>query len=951
MTACAATASDCDISEFISPGGGSLMTNVRTLSGRKKNYFLRTFLWALGIAFLCFLPWMIYNDGYFFFYGDYNVQQIPFHQMIHDSVLDGNIGWSYTTDLGANIIGSYSFYMFGSPFFWLMLPFPSAVVPYLMAPMLMLKFALAALGGYTFLRRYVKNQNYAVFGAMLYAFSGFGIYNIFFNHFHEAMVIFPFMLAAVDEFIYEKRKGVLGFAVFIASFMNYYFFAGQAVFIFIYWLVRMYTGSFKMTFKEFLRFAIEVVLGFFASSAILFPSILAVLQNSRVNSSFSGWSSLVYSSEQRYVHIFESFFFPPDMPAYANFTPESNAKWASVAGWLPLYSMVGVFAFYSIKKHRWLRVLIPLLFVIAYVPIFNSLFQLLNSAYYARWFYMLTLMLALGTTLALDDEKTDFKLGLRMTFIITAAITILIGFMPYSSTSPKGVKTIEYGLEKYPDRFWIWVAIAVASLCALAIVLNFRRREKAFIRASAIVLSVIIVGYANVLIGTGVLNASYDKEYIAGYVIAGKDAFPELEDLHEVRSDFYKDIDNIGMYWQIPTIQAFQSIVPGSVMDYYKSVGVERTVGSRPKTDVYAIRSFLSVKYLFDNTLDTMEFAKETGYTIMPGWKFKEESNGYKVYENEYFIPYGFTYDTYVTDKEYEDCEETNRSKLMLKSIVLSEEQAEKYNFLKHDEKLGEYTYSQNEYFKDCEERKKLTCSYVNFENNQFTAEIKTGDSPELVVFTVPFEPGWSAEVNGEPAEIEKVDVGFMAVKVPGNTNSKIVFRYKTPGLMVGLIASGVSILLFALYMIFWKVPKKRRDGTLTLIDDMEGREKAKDSKKNDNTAESAAGDQAVVTEPEVSAEQMPTLEDEGLAGLSEENQDQTVLDETGSETAEESVSRSDGDTDDVMSLLELTDKDEVGDEADDNLKAMLQDAPAASTDNSAEKSKKPSKGPKYLRK
>ena len=51
------------------------------------------------------------------------------------------------------------------------------------------------------------------------------------------------------------------------------------------------------------------------------------------------------------------------------------------------------------------------------------------------------------------------------------------------------------------------------------------------------------------------------------------------------------------------------------------------------------------------------------------------------------------------------------------------------------------------------------------------------------------------------------------------------------------------------------------------------------------------------------------------------------------------------------MSLLELTDKDEVGDEADDNLKAMLQDAPAASTDNSAEKSKKPSKGPKYLRK
>ncbi|MBQ9461488.1 MAG: YfhO family protein [Clostridia bacterium] len=820
------------------------MTTANPLSRRRKNYFLRTFLWALGVAFLCFLPWMIFNDGYFFFYGDYNVQQIPFHQMIHDSIRDGNIGWSYTTDLGANIIGSYSFYMFGSPFFWAMLPFPSAVVPYLLAPMLMLKFALAALGGYTFLRRYVKNQNYAVFGAMIYAFSGFGIYNIFFNHFHEAMVIFPFMLAAVDEFIYEKKKGAVGLAIFAASLMNYYFFAGQAVFIFIYWLIRMYTGSFRMTFKEFLRFAVEVVLGFAASGVIMVPSVLAVIQNSRVFSSFSGWSSLVYTSEQRYIHILESFFFPPDMPAYANFTPDSNAKWASVAGWLPLFSMVGVFAFYSVKKHRWLRLFIPVLFVMAYVPIFNGMFQLLNAAYYARWFYMLTLMLALATAMAFDDEKTDFKPGLRLTFVITAAIAILIGFMPTTSKNSKGETVTDYGLEKYPDRFWIWVAIAVAGLCALMIIMNLRRKPKVFIRTTAVVLTVIIVGYANVLIGTGVLNASYKKDYIVDYVMNGKDAFPELEDLHDVRSDFYNDIDNIGMFWQVPTIQAFQSIVPGSVMDYYKSVGVERTVGSRPKTDVYAIRSFLSVKYLFDNTYDKKEFGQTENHNLMPGWKLKEEANGFKVYENQYFIPYGFTYDTYVTEKEYEDCDESDRSKLMLKSIVLTDEQIEKYkDFLKHDEKLSSYTYSQQEYFTDCEDRKKLTCSYVDFYTNGFDAEIKTGDSPELVVFTVPYESGWTAEVNGKPAEIEKVDVGFMAVKVPANTNSSITFTYQTPGLMIGLIVSGAGIVLFILYMILWRVPKRRKDGTLALTDDL--------APANGGAAAQPAADEAKNVQPE----------------------------------------------------------------------------------------------------
>ena len=63
----------------------------------------------MAMALVMFLPFLIYDGGIFFYYGDYNVQQIPFYQMIHDSIQSGNIGWSHTTDLGANIIGSYTF--------------------------------------------------------------------------------------------------------------------------------------------------------------------------------------------------------------------------------------------------------------------------------------------------------------------------------------------------------------------------------------------------------------------------------------------------------------------------------------------------------------------------------------------------------------------------------------------------------------------------------------------------------------------------------------------------------------------------------------------------------------------------------------------------------------------------------------------------------------------------
>ena len=798
------------------------MTNTGTRLGVRKNYALRAFLWGLALAVLIFLPWIIWNKGYFFFYGDFNVQQIPFYQMIHDEIRSGNIGWSYTTDLGANIIGSYSFYMIGSPFFWLTLPFPSSFVPYMIAPLLILKFALASLAAYTFLRRYVKNQNYAVIGGLLYAFSGFGIYNIFFNHFHEAMITFPFMLAAVDNFIYEKRKGHMAFAVFASAFINYYFFAGQAVFVFIYWAVRMNTGSFRMSMKEFFRFALEVASGFLCAGIILVPSVLAVLQNSRLNNFPTGWGAVVYTSEQRYLHIIESFLFPPDMPAYANFTPDSNAKWASVAGWLPLFSMVGVLSFYKLKTHKWLRTLIPVLFVMAFIPLFNSFFQLLNAAYYARWFYMLTLMLSLATILCLDHSETDYKTGLKITFIATALITCLVGLTPSTSTDTKGVSSATYGLEKYPDRFWIWVGLAFIALIMLAFALNFKKAPKAFPRMISVMLSVLIVLYGNILVGVGVVNSSYQYNYISNYAIGNRDQFKELKDLKNVRSDFYNEMDNMGMYWQIPTIQAFQSIVPGSVMDYYKSVGVERSVGSRPETDVYAIRSLLSCKYLFDNVKDSKDFAGTLGTLKMPGWKHLKTKKSYDIYENEYYIPYGFTYDTYVTQEEYDNCAESNRANLMLKSIVLSEEQAEKYSsVLEHDKNIASYKYTQTEYFNDCNARKKLVCSSVKFENNKFTAKIKTGDTGELVFFSIPYENGWSATVNGKPADIEKVNVGFMAVAVPANTESKIVFTYRTPGLIAGVIVTAVGAVILALYLILYRSPKKRRETDLLLFDDL----------------------------------------------------------------------------------------------------------------------------------
>ena len=122
----------------------------------KRNYYMRAFFLGLGLSALVFLPFMAVDGGRFLFYGDFNVQQVPFYRLAHDAVRAGQIGWNQHTDLGVNFVGSYSFYLLGSPFFWLTIPFPSEWMQFMMGPLFMLKFACASLTGYVYLHRYTK---------------------------------------------------------------------------------------------------------------------------------------------------------------------------------------------------------------------------------------------------------------------------------------------------------------------------------------------------------------------------------------------------------------------------------------------------------------------------------------------------------------------------------------------------------------------------------------------------------------------------------------------------------------------------------------------------------------------------------------------------------------------------------------------------------------------------
>ncbi|MCQ2520206.1 MAG: YfhO family protein, partial [Lachnospiraceae bacterium] len=205
---------------------------------------LAPFFVAFIIFIITVLPFLIKYKGIWIYYGDFNVQQIPFYIHLHDVIRSGNIWYDWGTDLGGSVVGCYSFYILGSPFFWLTIPFKSETVIYLLPWINALKYGVMALTSYLWLRRNTKSDIGAFAGAMLYTFSGYSGAVLVYNHFHDVCAFFPLWLLLFDRLMQEKRR--IGF-ILMTGFMailNYYFFVGEALFLIIYFFCRyFYDGN------------------------------------------------------------------------------------------------------------------------------------------------------------------------------------------------------------------------------------------------------------------------------------------------------------------------------------------------------------------------------------------------------------------------------------------------------------------------------------------------------------------------------------------------------------------------------------------------------------------------------------------------------------------------------------------------------------------------------------
>lgn len=782
---------------------------------QERKYYARAFLYALAMAGVLLLPFVIIDRGFFVYYGDYNAQQMPFYKTCIEVVQSGNFGWNWKTDLGANFVGSYSFYTLGSPFFWFAALFPVAISQYLMAPLLALKIALSSFFAFVFIRRFVTKPQNALIGGLLYAFSGYSMYNIFFNHFHEAIVFFPLLLIGLEEAVVNKRRGALALAVAINAFVNYFFFIGECIFLVLYFIARLIGDSrFRFGVRDFFCLAFEAVCGVLIAGILFVPSIFQVLDVPRSTSMLNGWDFLFYNKNQRYGLILEAMFFPGEIPARSSMFESADAKWSSVALFLPLFSLSGVLALVkgasteASRRMKWLRILLPACFVITMIPGLNSSFVLFNYSFYTRWWYMPELLCALATVYVLEHEEFDLKFGVKFCAVAVVLISLLAVFFPMKDKETDQI--LPRIAVKISPAVFVNIGIAIAMTVVAFSMLHWRKRDSAAKFTKKVTAGVVVCSMA-----LGYYFVSYGRilgPYLGDYN-SKVSAQIHIDDPEFHRMESLDSLNNINMLWDMSSLKSFTSIIPSSTFDLYDLLGIERSVNSNPKTENYALRSLTNVRYLIVSQ-NTDEKKLDEALKDMPMFEFMEEQDGYDIYRNTVALPMGYAYDTYILDSDAK--KQTKVDNLMVGSAILTEEQAEKYCDILLERKSESLNDEQRyeRFLTDAEERQALGAKQFSVNSSGFTA-VTDYTSEKLMVFSVPYDKGWSGTVSVQGAapqalEVDKVNGGFIGVRIPAGV-CEISFTYKTPGGSLGIICTVAGIVLFGGYILLCYFIIKRR--------------------------------------------------------------------------------------------------------------------------------------------
>lgn len=578
--------------------------------------------------------------------------------------------------MGEDIITTLNFYGLGDPLTLLAALVPEEKTEYLYDLLVVLRIYLAGLSFSWCCWKRGRSWNTTMIGALVYSFSGY-VLHVAVKHpfFVIPMIFLPLAVVGLDRALENKKLTLLIFVTFLTALNGFYFFYMNTIFLGIYALIRVICQ--KKLFVRCWRCIAAYAVGTAMAGVFFVPSIAAYLTSTRSESAFDPGNLLLFDAS-RYHAILTRIIGPP------------RITWDYLGMVSLVLPAVVVLFTEGRRKNLELKANILCWTVLMLVP-FGG--YMMNGFSYVsgRFLYLTTFVYALGMVYGLPELLKLTRKNLLACLGVAGGYLVLVtlskdveqltGWFGFAMLAVTWLVLLGWNWCRADEGFWRkhlsppvagWLKKNIYVLLTLIVCLNI-------IGSGWLLFSGKGQGYAESFIDRG---KAY--QYIAGSPEAEAEAEAEnqVSKTSVVKGIYRTDspakrTENTGMVTRKYGVSSYFSMSNPNRIQYLLQMQDGGVLDSMFKIQGMDDRTWLaalaSVGYYAVE--QGKEYQLPYGYELVR--EFKRGKKTYGLYENQYFLPFGITYDSYMMEDQLgpEICKDgVKLQELMLKTVILEGE-------------------------------------------------------------------------------------------------------------------------------------------------------------------------------------------------------------------------------------------------------------------------------------
>lgn len=628
----------------------------------KKHKTHLCFLFVILSALLViFLP-MIVTGKSLIWHLDGLMQHATFLQNFVQNGWLSRIGeFDFSAGLGADYLGSYSYYMIFDPFnVFLYLPFG---VEFNYSLIIVLKFVLTAWLMFGYLKSKGISPETNIIASTLYMLGGFALMS-YVRHpfFATGPMYLPLIIWGIDNILDGKRPYLLILGVVASIFSSFYLVFMSSVFAVVYTILKVCLDAkrknytFWSGFWQICKVGLWYLLGILVSAVFLLPVAVNFIRSAK--------------SQGAGIKLFNLKYF---------FTLAISANIMYPAGeYTPLFYTVAIFAIiaWSFRRKnpetKIYRVMLIVLAIGLFVPIVGYIFNFMNYVS-NRWVYLLQFCTFVLVAYMLDDMKSnaieigDVKASNK---VVLAELDLGLIFV-FAYLFSLGLKKSAW-LIALASLGTVVVCVAVVLLAKkIKSATEMNKIEKWFTKrhnAMIITLVLTIVCAFGYNIGYSITFKHYGELNKQQTVIEKTFSREKETEFYRVdkqnKKQPYFDYPNRAVVNDYYSTYYYNTVVPAETEKFLEAVGVYNTLSMRGIVGLgnsVPLQALMSVKYYQSNGYVPYGF---TSTTI----------DGGEILKNDNYVPFGFVYDKEMSRTEFDSLSYVERQYAMLEYAVIDKD-------------------------------------------------------------------------------------------------------------------------------------------------------------------------------------------------------------------------------------------------------------------------------------